>query len=244
MREQSRCDVCDEDRRKRQQDVLDAVGAPAEDDRSDEHGCRGNGGVASDAGEVEARSDSGELGARRAEVRDDESRRDHERGPMPVRAPNEADEARAGGEPESCAELVEDDEGRDRDDEDSEQLVAVAGADDRVRRDAGGIVVGEAGQETGPQHAEEHGQPEGSSERRFAVPAGELLDADQEHAVPYFLPKRCGIWQIALEERHNLVDEVLEAHVVTGCVRVDDCVDKDVASLQQVVAEILVAESE
>jgi hypothetical protein len=55
---------------------------------------------------------------------------------------------------------VEDDERGNRDTEDPEELVAVTGAEDRVRRYSRGIVVGETGEEAGTEDGEEGGEPE------------------------------------------------------------------------------------
>ena len=73
--------------------------------------------------------------------------RDDDRGPLPVAGANERDETGSGDHSEASAELVEDHECCDRDQQHPQELVAVTGPRDRVRRDPGGVVVGEAGEE-------------------------------------------------------------------------------------------------
>ena len=107
--------------------------------------------------EVEGRGDTSELRGGRAHVRDDQDRRHRERR---AHAEALADQScqtlsRDGAEPHRDG-VVEDQHGR-RHDQHPEQRVAVVGAEDRVRGDARGIVVGEAGEHARAEHREERG---------------------------------------------------------------------------------------
>ena len=79
MREHPRGDVRDEDRRQQQEDVLDAMETASKHDEADEERRDGNGEQPADSRELEAGRDAGELGAGRADVRDDKRARDDER---------------------------------------------------------------------------------------------------------------------------------------------------------------------
>jgi len=79
---------------------------------------------------------------------------------------------------------VEDDERRRREEEHPKELVPVARAHDRVRRDPGRIVVGEAREQARPEHHEHRRKtepPQGRAERWAAVAAAELLDKGEQH---------------------------------------------------------------
>ena len=81
---------------------------------------------------------------------------------------------------------MEDHERGDREDEDPEELVAVTGAEDRVRRDPGGVVVGEAREDPGAKHGQKRGQPEPAkrdAEPGPPVPATQPLDERIEHGL-------------------------------------------------------------
>ena len=147
VREDRGADVGHEDGREQQQDVLDPVKAASQDkcahhERRDRHRDR-----TADSREVEAGRDAGEFRSCGAEVRNDQRRGHDDRRPLPVAGANERDEAGSGDDSEASAELVEDHECCDRDQQHPQQLVAVTGPRDRVRRDPGGVVVGEAGEE-------------------------------------------------------------------------------------------------
>ena len=184
MRQEGRADVRDEHRREQQQHMLDAVETATQDDESDQHRGRRDGEIPADPRELEARRDARKLGAGRAQVRDHERRDCRCRRARAVRGANERDQPLSGDEPESRAELVVDDQRRDREQQDPEQRVAVAGAGDRVRRDSGRVVIREPGEQAGAEHREQCRQSQPSkprAERRAAVPPPELPGDRVEH---------------------------------------------------------------
>ena len=162
VRQEGGADVGDEHRREQQQHVLDAMEAAAQDDESDQHrGCR-DGEIPADPRELEPCRDARELGAGRAQVRDHERRDHRRRRARAVRGADERDQALSRDEPESRAELVVDDQRRDRQQQDPEQRVAVAGAGDRVGRDPGRVVVREPGEQARAEHRDQCRQPQPS----------------------------------------------------------------------------------
>ena len=78
--------------------------------------------------------------------------------PRAVALADQGQQALAGDDPQPHPELVEDDQRRGRQRQHPEQLVAVLGAEDRVGRDPGRVVVGEAGQQPGPDHRQQRRQ--------------------------------------------------------------------------------------
>ena len=127
----------------RQQEVLDAAEALAQDQRRDAGRRQRHAEVAAHPAEqFHRRGYAGELGAEGAGVGDHQCREHKRRGPWPVVLANEREQPLAGDDPQPHPELVEDDQRRGREGEDPEQLVAVLGAEDRVGRDPSRIVVG------------------------------------------------------------------------------------------------------
>ena len=95
----------------------------------------GDGGVAADPREIEARGDTGELRAGRADVRDEERENSELCEANSVPLAHEAREPLPGDDAHARTELVEEDERERRELEDPQELVAVVGAEDRVRGD-------------------------------------------------------------------------------------------------------------
>ena len=169
MGEEPGDDVGDEDRAQREQEVLDAAEALAQDESRDADRRERHAEVATHAAEqVHAGGDPGELGAEGAGVGDHESGQDDRGGPLAVALADQCQQALAGDYAEPDAELVKDDQRRGRERQDPEQLVAVLGAEDRVGGDAGGVVVGEAGEQARPDHGEQCRRGSAAEQQRAA----------------------------------------------------------------------------
>jgi hypothetical protein len=108
-----------------------------------------------DAGELEAGRDAGELRARGAEVGDQQRDEQRQRPAHAVALPYERHQPAPRDHAHARSELVEEDQRRGRGREHPQQAVAVVGAADRVRRDPGGIVVGESRQQPRTEHGDE-----------------------------------------------------------------------------------------
>ena len=89
---------------------------------------------------------------------------DQRRGPLPEALADQRQQPLAGDDPEPHPDLVEDDQRRGREGEDPEQLVAVAGAEDRVGGDPGRVVVGEAGEDAGADHRQQRRDAAGAQQ--------------------------------------------------------------------------------
>ncbi len=194
VRQHAGDDVGDKGGADEQEDVLDPVEAAPEHHEPDEHRGARHRQVARDPRKLEAGCNPGELGGRGAEVRDDQAPRDDERRQLPP-APDtdERDQAGSRGKAKPCAELVDDHQRRDGEDKYPQELVAVTGAEDRIRRDSRRIVVRQARQEPRAEHGQERGQPEPAcdgSERRPSMTSPQLLDERVEHAL--YLSRRLG----------------------------------------------------
>jgi hypothetical protein len=152
-------DVGDEYRAQCQQEVLDVAEVLAQDEGRDAGRRQRHADVTTHSGEqFHRRGDAGELGAKRAGVGDHQRGQDQRSGPRAVVLADEGEQALAGDDAQPHPELVEDDQRRGREGEDPEQLVAVLGAEDRVGRDPGRIIVGEASQQPGSDHCEQRRQ--------------------------------------------------------------------------------------
>ena len=187
VREHAGGDVGDKGGADEQEDVLDTVKAAPEHHEPDEHRGARHGQVARDPRKLEAGCNPGELGGRRAEVRDDQAPRDDERRSPPAVDPDERDQAGSRGKAKPCGELVEDHQRRDREDKYPQELVAETGAEDRVRRDSRRIVVRQARQQPRAEHRQERGATRTDVRRpRAAGPSmtsPQLLDERVEHAL-------------------------------------------------------------
>lgn len=128
-----------------EQRVLHTAEAALDDEgRNGERG-QGNAHVARHAEDLEARGDTGELGARRADVGHEE-RPDRERGqPHAVALTDEPGQALPRDDAHADAEVVEDHESDRRHQEDPEHPVPELRTENRVGRDARRVVVGETG---------------------------------------------------------------------------------------------------
>ena len=124
----------------------------------------------------ERRADAGELGERRAEVRH-EHRRHRERRPADREVlADQVEQPAPRREAEPGARLLRDEQGDHRREHHPEERVAELRADDRVRRDAARIVVGEAADDARAEHGEER-------ELRD-LDAGDPADAAREDTTP------------------------------------------------------------
>ena len=141
-------DVGEEHRRQQQQEVLDAVKAAAQYQQGHDHRRGGDAGVAADPEKFGAGGDPGELGTGRADVGD------HERGQRGTAQPHavpltyQADETLPGDHTHACCQAVEEHEGDGGQQQHPQQLVAVVRSEYGVGRDAGRVVVGQAGEQS------------------------------------------------------------------------------------------------
>ena len=144
--------------------MLDAPEPAAHDQRRDQDCRHGHARIAADACELRRRSDPGELGASGADVGHEQDRCRRGGRAMAVAVADQPRQPATGDAAHPRAELVEDDERDGRQQEHPEQAIAEVGAEDRVRRDAGRVVVREAG---------EHSRPDdGGKSDHPRVPAG------------------------------------------------------------------------
>ena len=149
-------DVGDEDGAQRQQHVLDAAEGAAQDEQADRGGGERDRQIAAGAGkDLHPGGDAGELGADRAEV-GHHQRGQRSLGPPPaVALVHESHQTLAGDDAGSGGEIVEDDQGDRRQGQDPQEPVAVVGAEDRIGRDPGGVVVGQPGQQSRPEYGQQ-----------------------------------------------------------------------------------------
>ena len=165
MGEHAGDDVGDEDRAEREQDVLDAAERAAQHEHARRRPRRRDAHVAARAGEqLHPGRDAGELGADRADVRDHERARAR----PPPRARRSARGRAASGPCRSRRPCAPPARGRRSAPRSRARAptaaVAVVGAEDRVRRDPGRVVVGEPGEQARAEHGQQRHQ-------RRAVPA-------------------------------------------------------------------------
>ena len=97
----------------------------------------------------------------------------------------------AGDDPQPHPELVEDDQRRGRERQDPEQLVAVLGAEDRVGGDPGRVVVGEAGEQPGPDHRQQR-RDAAAAQQQVAAPGEAPVRVAAGGAVRARPGRRCG----------------------------------------------------
>ena len=121
--------------------------------------------------QVGSRREAGELGREGADVGEQERRHHEGGGPVAAGVAYQRDEALARGDPRSRGDLVEDDQGGGGQRQHPDQRVAVVGAEQRVRRDPGRIVVGEPGEEPRADDRDERGE----LPRRVATAAPQVL---------------------------------------------------------------------
>ena len=114
---------------------------PEQDERRDGDSSHGHGGVAAHSREIEARGDTGELRAGRADVRDEKRKNSECREANSVPLAHETRQPLSGDDTHACTEFVEEDERERREVENPQELVAVVGPEDRIRGDAGCVVV-------------------------------------------------------------------------------------------------------
>ena len=147
-------DIGQEHRRQDQQELLDAVEAPAQhQNRHDDRGGRDTG-VTTDPEQLETGGDPGELGTRRADVGDNE-RGQHGTGQShAIPLTHQADEPLPGDHPHACRQAVEQYERHRGQHEHPQQLVAVVCAEHRIGGDACGVVVGKSGEQARTEHRE------------------------------------------------------------------------------------------
>ena len=145
-RHKRRDDVGREERGHEQKDVLHPMERPEQDECRDGDSSHGHRGVAAHPCEIQARGHTGELGAGRADVRDE--KREHseccEANSVPLA--HETRQPLSGDDAHARTELVEEDERERREVEDPQELVAVVGPEDRIRGDARCVVVRQPGQ--------------------------------------------------------------------------------------------------
>ena len=155
-------DVGQEHGADRHQHVLDPVEVRAHHERCDGHGGERHAHVTAHPEQLEPGGDPGVLGAGGADV-GDEQKAGHERGAADSGAlPDQSDEALAGCDAHAGGELVEHDEGDRRGREHPQEPVAVLGAEYRVGRDSGRVVVGQPGEQAGAEHGQ-HGEHAGAA---------------------------------------------------------------------------------
>ncbi len=147
-----------------QEHVLDALEPAAHDERRDQDRRGGHACVAADAGELRRRGHPGKLGAGGADVGHEEDRGGRDRRATPVAVADQPRQPPAGDATHPSAELVENHERDGRQQEHPEQARAEVGAEDRVRRDSGRVVVREAGEHPPPD--------DGGKRRRHACVGG------------------------------------------------------------------------
>jgi hypothetical protein len=122
----------------------------AHNQQRDEDRSYGHARVAADAGEFGSGGDPGELGAGGADVRQEQDGGGRDGGAMAVAVADQPGQAATGDAAHPCAQLMEDDQRDGREQQHPEQPVAEVGAEDRIGRDAGRVVVGEAGENSWP----------------------------------------------------------------------------------------------
>jgi hypothetical protein len=136
-----RDDVRREEGRHEQEDVLHPMERPQQDKSRDSESSRGNGRVAAHSREIEARGHTGELRTGRADVRDEKGKNSECREANSVPLADETRQPLSCDDTHACAELVKEDERKRREAENPQELVAVVGPEDRIRGDAGCVVV-------------------------------------------------------------------------------------------------------
>ena len=115
---------------------------------------------------------------------------DQRRGARPEPLPDQGQQPFAGDDAEPHPDLVEDDQRRGRERQHPEQLVAVAGAEDRVGGDPGRVVVGEAGEDAGTDHRQQRRDAAGA-QQAVPVPGGPPVDVAAGRAVR---PRPMAVW--------------------------------------------------
>ena len=108
-----------------------------------------------DPEELEARGDARELGDDVGSVRDEQREHRDDRPAKPEALADQVRQALARDHAHAGAHLLHDDQPRRRKEEQPQQREAVVRADGRVRRDASGVVAGEAGDDPGAHDREE-----------------------------------------------------------------------------------------
>ena len=138
----------------RDEQVLDPAVAAQGDEADDDDRGDGRADLGRHAEQAERRADPGELGDGRAQVRDehDDGR---ERGPADAEPlADQAGQALARGETEPGADLLREEQDDLAREDHPQERVPELGAGQGVRRDAAGVVVGEAADEAGPEDGE------------------------------------------------------------------------------------------
>ena len=115
--------------------------------------------VAADPRQLQAGGHPGELRAGGADVGHYRCRQRQDGGSNAEALADQPGQSLAGGDAHTHTELVEDHQRGRGEHDDPEQLVPVVGAEDRVGRDAGRVVVGEPGQHAGAHDSGEGDQP-------------------------------------------------------------------------------------
>jgi hypothetical protein len=149
--EQPGDDVGHEHRAERQEDVLDAAKVATQHEQRDRERGDRNAHVARDAGKLERGGDAGEFGARGAHVGHEEGEQAQGGHADSVALANKPGQALPRHDAHARAKLVEEDERHGGQQQHPQQPVAIVSAEDRVGGDARRIVVGEPGQQAGPE---------------------------------------------------------------------------------------------
>ena len=168
-------DVGEEDGRDDEQHDLDPVEASDEHEGRHRHCCQRHAHVTGDAPDLEAGGDPRHLRRRRAEVCDDQEPGGRSACLDAVAETNDGDQPLPGRDPEPDREVVEQNERGRRDQQRPQKPVAEVGAEDRIGRDPGGIVIGQPGQHARPDDRQQRQQqpalarPETSGARPAAL---------------------------------------------------------------------------
>jgi hypothetical protein len=176
--EEARGDIGDEHGAQREQHVFDPVEGAAKDQQGDADRGERHADVAADPAEqVEPSGDAGELGAHRADVGDYEGGHlDARVARAPVQS-HQGHKAASGDNAHPRAKQVKDDQRGGRDREHPLQLIAVLGAQDRIGRDAGRVVIREPGEDSRAHHSEQRRDIAAPELRAVAKEAGMQMPA-------------------------------------------------------------------
>jgi hypothetical protein len=178
LSEHSGHDVCGKYGRDSEQDVFDAVKRFRQHQCDDEAGGPQHARCLRQAGELCNGSDAGELGADRTEVGQHEQRAGRLGCRVAVACSDNGDEAFAAADRKADGQQVKENKQRCGDHDDPQELVAEIGAQDRVGRDARGIVVGKSG-----EHARSDYGDQGRQARAPAAPVVRKTSRDSSPLV-------------------------------------------------------------
>jgi hypothetical protein len=136
--------------------MLHPMERPEQDECGDGDRSHGHREVAAHPCEIEARGHTGDLGAGRADVGDEKRENSECREANSVPFAHETRQPLSGNDAHACTELVEEDERERRKVEDPQELVAVVASEDRIRGDAGCVIVRQPSQQPRTDDGDQH----------------------------------------------------------------------------------------